>query len=206
MAEFGAPLADEKHALNACIAAIEMQAKLQELRDKLKNEGRPELFSRIGINSGTMVIGNMGSSMIFDYTVMGDNVNLSSRLEGANKEYGTNIMCSEFTKNIVGDEIITRELDLIRVKGKTEGVRVYEILAKKSDSISETKKKVIEKYMEGLSAYKERRWEDGIRLFSEAIETDGTEQPSRVYLERCRQFKDNPPPVDWDGIFTLKSK
>jgi adenylate cyclase len=153
-----------------------------------------------------MVIGNMGSSMIFDYTVMGDNVNLSSRLEGANKEYGTYIMCSEFTRQMVENEIITRELDLIRVKGKTEGVLVHEVLAKRSDGITETKQKVLELYYEGLKAYKERRWEDGIRLFSEALVLDSDDKPSSVYLQRCKQFKENPPPDDWDGIFTMRTK
>lgn len=206
MAEFGAPLQDDNHALNACYAAIDMQKTLSVLRDKLLAEGRPEIRARVGINSGQMVIGNMGSSTIFDYTVMGDNVNLSSRLEGANKEYGTYIMCSEATKNMVDHEVITRELDILRVKGKTEGVKVFEILARKSDGIGETKQKVINIYLEGLKAYKEKRWEDGIRLFGEAIELDSEESPSKIYLERCRQFKENPPPDDWDGIFTMRTK
>jgi adenylate cyclase len=206
MAEFGAPLQDDNHAINACYTAIEMQKTLTVLREKLLAEGRPEIRARVGINSGQMVIGNMGSSTIFDYTVMGDNVNLSSRLEGANKEYGTYIMCSEATKNMVDNEVITRELDILRVKGKTEGVKVFEILARRSDGIGKIKQKVIDIYLEGLKAYKEKRWEDGIRLFGEAIELDSEESPSKIYLERCRQFKENPPPEDWDGIFTMRTK
>ena len=206
MAEFGAPMPDDNHAVNACFTAIEMQKQLSKLREKLASEGRPQLRARVGINSGAMVVGNMGSSMTFDYTVMGDNVNLSSRLEGANKQYNTYSMCSEATRKMVEHEVITRELDLLRVKGKTEGVLVHEVLAKKSEGIGEDKQRVIDKYLEGLAAYKERRWDDGIRLFGEAIEMDGDDGPSSVYHDRCKQFKEDPPPDDWDGIFTMRTK
>ncbi len=206
MAEFGAPLPDENHAVNACLAAIDMQAELAILREKLLKEGKSEIRARVGINSGSMVVGNMGSSMTFDYTVMGDNVNLSSRLEGANKEYGTYIMCSEATRKMAEHAIITRELDLLRVKGKREGVLVHEILAKKNDGLSDKKQNVIDIYLKGLAAYKERRWDDGIKIFTEAISIDKDDTPSSVYLERCKEFKINPPPDNWDGIFTMKTK
>jgi len=206
MAEFGAPLPDDDHAVNACYTAIEMQEKLAVLREKLIREGKAEIRARVGINSGPMVVGNMGSSMTFDYTVMGDNVNLSSRLEGANKAYGTYIMCSEATRKMVEHVIITRELDLLKVKGKTEGVLVHEVLARKSDGLGEEKERVIDIYHEGLAAYKERRWDDGIKLFTEALSFDKDDSPSSVYLERCKEFKINPPPDDWDGIFTMRSK
>ena len=206
MAEFGAPIEDKDHALNACYAAIEMQEQLAVLREKLLSEGKAEIRARVGINSGSMVVGNMGSLMTFDYTVMGDNVNLSSRLEGANKVYGTYIMCSEATRKMTEHAIITRELDLIRVKGKTEGVLVHEVLARKNDGLSEKRQKGINIYHEGLAAYKERRWDDGIKLFTEAISIDSDDSPSSVYLERCNEFKINPPPVDWDGIFTMRTK
>lgn len=206
MAEFGAPLPDEDHALKACLTAIDMQKTLTELRDKLLREGRPELRARVGINSGSMVIGNMGSSRIFDYTVMGDNVNLSSRLEGANKVYGTYIMCSEATRKMAGDSLIYRELDLLRVKGKTEGVLVHEIIGRRDDSIPESRLKCLGLYAEGLAAYKAREWDDGLRLFNQALAFDGDDSPSKVYIERCNEFKLNPPPDDWDGIFTMRTK
>ena len=206
MAEFGAPLPDDDHALKACFTAIDMQKRLAELREKLLAEGRPELRARVGINSGSMVIGNMGSSRIFDYTVMGDNVNLSSRLEGANKAYGTYIMCSEATRKMVENDIITRELDMLRVKGKTEGVLVHEVLARKDDGLSETRKKAVDVYLQGLAAYKERRWDNGIELFNKAFSMDPEDSPSSVYIGRCEEFKENPPPDDWDGIFTMRTK
>ncbi|MBN1292088.1 MAG: adenylate/guanylate cyclase domain-containing protein [Candidatus Latescibacteria bacterium] len=206
MAEFGAPLPDEDHALKACLAAIDMQAKLKQMREKWKEEGRSELKARVGINSGEMVIGNMGSREIFDYTVMGDNVNLSSRLEGANKIYGTYIMCSEATKSFVDHAVHTRELDILRVKGKREGVKVYEILGKKSDNLDSGIQKLLTVYSQGLAAYKECRWQDGIDLFTEALSISGEDGPSVLYLERCNKFLINPPPEDWDGIFTMRTK
>lgn len=206
MAEFGAPLPDADHALKACLTAIEMQEQLASLREKFHAEGKPELRARVGINSGPMVVGNMGSNQTFDYTVMGDNVNLSSRLEGANKAYGTYIMCSEATRQMVQDAIVTRELDLLRVKGKTEGVLVHEIIGKRNGSIGKEKMDVIDVYLKGLEAYKDRRWDDGITFFSNALEIDSSDGPSKVYLDRCREFKDHPPPDDWDGIFTMRTK
>lgn len=206
MAEFGAPLPDPDHARKACLAALDMQKKLVEMREKWKAEGRAELRARVGINSGSMVIGNMGSREIFDYTVMGDNVNLSSRLEGANKVYGTYIMCSEATRVMAGGEFVTRELDILRVKGKTTGVTVHEIIARDISEIDEAKHRLIEIYRRGLDAYKNHRWEEGAALFREALGIDPEDGPSALYLERCEEFAKNPPAPDWDGIFTMRTK
>ena len=206
MAEFGAPLPDEQHALKACFTAIEMQKKLAEMRVQFKAAGKPELSARVGINSGNMVIGNMGSQAIFDYTVMGDNVNLASRLEGANKAYNTHVMCSEATRKFVEHALITRELDILRVKGKTEGVMVHEVICRKSDGLSDSMRQVLDIYQKGLAAYKERRWQDGIDLFADSLKIEPDDGPSGVYLERCREYILNPPPDDWDGIFTMRTK
>lgn len=206
MAEFGAPLPDDDHALKACYAALEMQEKLVELRVKWKKEKRPELYMRAGVNSGQVVLGNMGSESVFDYTVMGDHVNLASRLEGANKEYGTDIMTTEWTYELVKHEIIARELDLIRVKGKEKPVKVFNVMARKSTGISATMKKVLESYEQGLIAYRQQRWDEAIIYFKTALRSKPDDGPSQVYLERCEAFKQNPPPEGWDGVFTMKTK
>ena len=206
MAEFGAPLQDDLHAHKACYAAIEMQEKLVEMRVKWKKEGRPEMRARAGINSGQVVLGNMGSESVFDYTVMGDNVNLASRLEGANKEYGSYIMISEWTQELVKDDIITRELDLIRVKGKEKGVKVFEVIARTSVGITATKKKSLENYNLGLAAYRQQRWDEAIVYFKSALNSVPDDETSKVYIERCEEFKKSPPPENWDGVFTMTTK
>jgi adenylate cyclase len=134
MAFWGAPIPQEDHALRACKAAVEMMNKLHKLNEKWMELGKPELDIGIGLNTGDMVVGNMGSSSRMDYTLMGDNVNLGARLEGTNKVYKTNIIISEFTYEHVKEDIIARELDLIRVKGKELPVKVYELIDIKSDS------------------------------------------------------------------------
>lgn len=206
MAEFGAPLQDDLHAHKACYAALEMQEKLVEMRVKWKKEGRPELRARAGINSGQVVLGNMGSESVFDYTVMGDNVNLASRLEGANKEYGSYIMISEWTQELVKDDIITRELDLIRVKGKEKGVKVFEVIARTSVGITATKKKSLENYNLGIAAYRQQRWDEAIVYFKSALNSVPDDETSKIYIERCEEFKKNPPPENWDGVFTMTTK
>lgn len=206
MAVFGAPIPQDDHARRACLASLDMQKELARLRERWQEEGKPELWMRIGINTGPMIIGNMGSRERMDYTVIGDSVNLASRLEGANKQYGTYIMISEFTYDRVGDEVEVRELDAIRVKGKAKPVKVYELLAHKSDGLPQRKRKVLEAYNRGLELYKSRRWDEAIEAFSEALSYDPSDGPSRVYLERCRQFQETPPPEDWDGVFVMATR
>ena len=134
MAVFGAPLDQPDHALRACRTALGMMEELKKLQKKWAEEGKPVLDIGIGINSGDMVVGNMGSDMRFDYTVVGDMVNLGSRLEGTNKEYGTNIVISEYTYNDVKDVFFCRELDSVIVKGKKLPVKIYELLDEGKDS------------------------------------------------------------------------
>ncbi|MCP4713341.1 MAG: adenylate/guanylate cyclase domain-containing protein, partial [Planctomycetes bacterium] len=148
-AEFGAPVYDEDHAYFACCAALHMQEKLVELSKKWEGEHRPMLPTRIGINTGRMIVGNMGSRDVFNYTVMGDHANLGARLEGANKYYGTYTMISEFTYREVKDRVIVRLLDFLRVKGKTEPVEVYELIGLSTDKISPAKKQMLQIYHEG---------------------------------------------------------
>ena len=206
MAEFGVPVPFENHAFMACKTAVEMQKKLRKLREKWKKEGRPELRARIGINTGEVIVGNMGSRDVFDYTVMGDSVNLGSRLEGANKFYGTDIMISEFTFEHVKDEFYTRELDLIRVKGKEKPIRVFQLITSKKDKMSEDFLKMMDIYNKGIQFYKKQEWNDAIDCFEACLEIIPEDPPSVEYRSRCIEYKFNSPGPDWDGITVMTEK
>ena len=149
IAFFGAPVPFEDHARRACLVSIEMQKRLEELRAEWRKEGKHELFVRIGLNTGPMVVGNMGSKNRMDYTMMGDSVNLAARLEGVNKQYGTYTMISEFTYEQARDFIEVRELDRIRVVGKKEPVKIYELLGKKGE-MDEKVREILPTFNDGL--------------------------------------------------------
>ncbi len=205
MAIFGAPLGDPNHATLACYAALDSQAELTKLREAWKAEGLPEIVTRIGINSGLLVVGNMGSQERLEYTVMGDSVNLASRLEGANKFYDTLILLGPRTYELAQKDIEAREVDVLRVKGKKEPVTVYELLARKGE-LSIERKKVMELYLEGLAAYKRRDFVTAQQRFEAALALDPVDGPSKVYRERAAAYLAAPPPPDWDGVYELKSK
>ena len=206
MAEFGAPVYFEDHALKACHAALEMNRRLKQL-DLSRFKGVVnQLSCRIGINSGNMIVGNMGSRNVFDYTVMGDSVNLASRLEGANKAYGTSIMISEETNNLVKEEFITRELDLIRVKGRQQPVKVFELIAWRKEKIPENLTAMLPVFHTGLRYYQHQEWKKAVECFRYCLEVVPDDGPSRVFLKRIKYFLHNPPPSDWDGVYTMQSK
>jgi adenylate cyclase len=204
MAVFGAPLEQPDHALRACRTGLEMMAKLQELRAKWAAEGRPDVDIGVGINSGDMVVGNMGSEMRFDYTVMGDSVNLASRLEGTNKEYGTHIILSEFTYEIVKAELYCRELDAVRVKGKKRPVRLYELLGERRDAAQW--QPWVEPFETGLAEYRAGRWDEAMAAFNKVQEIRPGDYPAQLYVERCTALKAHPPEGEWDGVFTMTKK
>jgi adenylate cyclase len=206
MAVFGAPIAHGNHAYKCCAAALEMQETLAQLRDMWGKQGKPKLYARCGINTGQMVVGNMGSETRFDYTVMGDSVNLGARLEPANKEYGTMVMIGENTYEMAKDKIIARQLDLLRVKGKTEPVKVYELIGLTEKGISEKKNQAIQFFEKGMEHYFTQNWETAIKYFNHALEADHMDNPSKRYLRRCEQFLNNPPGESWDGAFTMLTK
>lgn len=206
MAEWGAPVFFEEHATWACRAALKMQARLVALQDGWEARGIPRLASRVGVNTGPMIVGNMGCLEVFDYTVMGDAVNLASRLEGANKSYGTRIMIGPETYKDVKDAFVTRMLDDIRVKGKLEPVRVYELMAENEDQLSEAKRQVLPLYNEGIDLYRNRRFEEAKALFEKALAIDPEDGPSKTYLQRCEVCIAEPPPEDWDCVFELTEK
>jgi adenylate cyclase len=202
---FGDPLPQEDHAIRAVHAALDMQAAMHPLRTKLKQEGRPELAMRVGVNTGVVLVGNMGSDARKEYTVMGDAVNLASRVEGANKPFHTEVMMTERTHQLVKDVVEWRELDLLRVKGKKQGVRVFEVMARKGE-LPELKRQVVLVYNEGLEAYQQRDWSTAAAAFTRALSIDKTDGPSQLYLERAEEFRKNPPPIDWDGVYEMKTK
>ncbi|MDN5304358.1 MAG: adenylate cyclase [Fusobacteriaceae bacterium] len=209
MAIFGAPIQLENNALNACFAALEYQDKLVEFREKYKDSGYPPIYARIGINSGEMVVGNMGCNIgenkKFNYTIIGDEVNLASRLEGANKMYGTYIMISENTYKKVKEDIEARVLDLVRVKGKKIAVKTYELMARKGE-LSKEKLKLKEIYEKGLDFYFNKEWEKAKEMFLKALEIDENDGPSKLYINRIEEYIKNPPPQDWDGVYTFTTK
>ena len=203
IAFFGAPIPYEDHARRACLVSLEMQVRLGELRQKWKEEGRPELFMRIGLNTGPMVVGNMGSKTRMDYTMMGDSVNLAARLEGVNKQYGTYTMCSEFTYEQAKDFIEARELDLIRVVGKKEPVRIFEILGKKGELDMH---EALPLYSQGLEHYRNQRWDEALQSFEKVLQVDKDDGPSLTFFQRCIVFQSKPPSDHWDGVFSMTSK
>ncbi len=206
IAFWGAPLELKDHAYQACQTAIEMTKRLDSLHEKWREAGKPILNFRIGINSGEMVVGNVGGRDRFDYTVIGDNVNLASRLETANKMYRSRILLSEYTYGLVKEKIFARELDLIVVKGKTRPVKIYELMSDMTDGIQETRKNVVELYCAGLAKYRGREWTVAAGLFEKALSIDQGDFPSEMYLERCRLYELEPPPADWNGVFVMTTK
>ena len=205
MAIFGAPLDDAAHASRACSAALECQLELARLRAEWLKEGLPEIGARIGINSGACIVGNMGSDERMEYTVTGDSVNLASRLEGANKFYDTLILLGQRTAELAKNDVEVREVDLLRVKGKKEPVVVYELLCRRGE-LSEQKRSILDRYLEGLTAYKQRNFATAKARFAEALALDPADGPSRVYLERAAAYEVEPPAAAWDGVYELKSK
>ncbi len=201
MAFWNAPLPLYDHALNACLAALENQSKLAELRAKWAKEGKPQISARIGINTGDAVVGNMGSRDRFDYTAMGDDVNLGSRLEGINKQYGTRIIISESTYRDVKDKLLTRELDLIRVKGKNEPVRIYELIGKKESAAADMQT-ALDVFARALASYRQKDFLAAKQYF-ESIKND---PPSEIFAKRCEEFMKNPPEDNWDGVYTFTTK
>ena len=204
----GAPMPYEDHALRACQLSLDMQAKLAEMRDGWRAEGKHELLQRIGLNSGPMVVGNMGSENRFDYTMMGNAVNLAARLEGANKNYGTFTMCSEFTYEPTKEHIEYRELDLIRVMGINTPVRIYELLGRKGD-LTEELTKGVAYFAKGLELYRGQQWDEAIKYLNAVFKFIPDDPPSKEFISRSQRFKESPPVPEgeeWDGVFTASSK
>jgi class 3 adenylate cyclase len=205
VAFWGAPVSQENHAALACLAALRCRDFLKTLQERWIEQGIPARTFRFGINTGGVVVGNIGSSSRFEYTVIGDEVNLASRLEGANKIYGTQILISENTYRLAKDEIATRELDIIRVIGKTQPVKVYELIARKEE-LDDKARIVLEKFQIAVNLYRERKWSEAREHFEKLLELHPDDTPSQEYLKRCNECRNFPPPPDWDSVFELRSK
>jgi adenylate cyclase len=204
MAFWGAPLDQADHALMACQSSLEMMKRLRELQEKWKEKDIPSFDIGIGLNSGDAIVGNMGSFKRFDYTAMGDNVNLASRLEGLNKLYGTNIIISEKTHKIVNDKFETRKLDVVRVKGKKKAILIYELLTQKND-LDEKQGAFLKHYEMGLELYFKKEWKPAIKSFQAALKLMN-DKASQMFIARCQEFLKNPPPSQWDGVWEMKTK
>ncbi len=199
---FGAPAGHTNHALRACQGALEVQAEVARLRVKFRAEGLPDVYTRIGINTARLFVGNFGSEQLFDYTAMGDGMNLASRLEGANKAYGSLIMIGPRTYELAREHIEVRELDRVRVAGKTEAVQVYELLALKGE-LPADKRETVDRYHEALALYRSTRFTEAAAVLEAQLTRDFDDGPMIALLERCRKYEKTPPPADWDGVTNL---
>jgi len=206
IAFFGAPMPREDHALRACVSAIKIKQIEKELNKKIMEEklSPKPLYTRVGINTGSMVAGNMGTGNKMNYTIMGNAVNLAARLEGVNKQYGTWILASESTVQEAGETILTRKLDRVRVVGINEPVRLHE-LVNTQDLADPKEKKLVEVFDQARQYYENRKWKEAFQGFRESlsIENGG---PSAIYLRRCEAFLKNPPDEAWDGVNNLTEK
>ena len=215
VAFYGAPVTVEEHELLACKTALAMEKKIVELREKWSHEDdKPDLVHhlrhRVGLNSGPMVTGNMGSEMRMNYTMMGDTVNVAARLESSAKLYGVYIQVAENTYKKVKDEFEWRTLDYVRVKGKKVPVHVYELLSEKGQLDDDTAKMLMI-FHEGLELYNAQKWNDALKKFEESATLEDEfptrpTTPSKVYIFRCNHFIENLPEKDWDGVWTMTTK
>lgn len=203
MAFFGAPVAQEDHAYNACVCALESIERLKIIQKEFADRGWPPIEIGIGVNSGAMSVGNMGSKIVQSYTVLGDAVNLGARLEAATKSYGARILVGEDTYEQVKDQLVFREVDRVRVKGKQLPVRAYELLQKERDINSD---KWVLAHSQAYETYHERKFTEALALFSQ-IKTDyPADKVAELYIDRCQHFIDTPPDSSWDGVYERRTK
>ncbi len=211
MAFWGAPFEEAGHATRACNTALKMMERVREMQKKWEAEGKPHLDIGIGLNTGVASVGNMGSALRYGYTALGDTVNLSSRLEGLNKDYGTHILVNETTyfaaKN---DGYVFRELDLIRAKGKLQPVTIYELIGRAAENcVYGTPDEVCQRialFQQAHELYRKRRWEDAQKSFQIILDKWPDDGPSRTYWKRCQEYLFDEPPSGWDGVFTMTHK
>ncbi len=211
MAFWGAPFEESGHAAKACNAALEMMKRVRELQKQWEAQGKPSLEIGIGLNTGVASVGNMGSELRYGYTALGDAVNLSSRLEGLNKDYGTHIIVNETTYHAAKDDgFVFRELDLMRVKGKLQPVTIYQLMGRQADFVAdgstEEIRSQVDLFARARELYRNRKWEAAQRAFQEFLDRWPEDGPSRVYWKRCQEYLFDEPSANWDGVFVMTHK
>jgi adenylate cyclase len=204
MGFWGSPYPQPDHAERACACALDMQARLRELNRKWESEGRKQLTVGIGISTGVVNVGNMGSERRLSWTVMGDSVNLASRLEGLNKEYRTGIIVSETTFRAVSSHFVCRELDYTRVKGRLQPVSIYELLAFASETPRYAD--LLAQFSAALAAYRRREWYEAIDAFEALLARYPDDGPAHELLKRAHEYRREGPAADWDGVYVMKTK
>ncbi|MGG6293188.1 GAF domain-containing protein [Leptolyngbya sp. AN02str] len=206
MAVFGAPLPLHNHAAMAVQSALDMRRRLAEFNEHRRISNQPTIRIGIGISSGEVVSGNIGSQKRMDYTVIGNGVDISSRLEGVTKEYGCDIILSEFTYGLCREQVWVRELDRIQVKGKTQPVDIYELLGDRTHPLPDPMQEFLHLYQQGRHAYKHQRFQDAIRCFEQARRIKEGDRAVLVHLERAHAYLLTPPPPNWDGVHIMQTK
>jgi adenylate cyclase len=205
MAFWGAPLEQPDQAFRACRAALRQQAALAELNRRFAGLNLPPLTMRIGLHTGDAIVGNLGSVRRFDYTVIGDTVNLASRLEGLNKFYGSHVMASEVTVAACAGAVEFRELDLVAVKGRETPVRVFQVLGLTGETAPETDRRH-QDFAQALELYRQGRFPEAEAAFEAILTKNPEDGPARTFRDRCQQFKMAPPASDWDTVFRPDAK
>jgi class 3 adenylate cyclase len=207
LAFFGAPQQMPDHALRTCTAAILMKRLETEINKLLAEKELCPLsvFTRIGINTGEMLVGNMGTQKKMNYTVIGNEVNLAARLEGVNKQYGTSIIASENTIKETGENLLSRRLGWIRVVGIRKPVRIYEVLELTQDA-GPPLRKLVELFHYALNIFESREWKKAESAFIVILKYFPNDNPSKLYLKYCRHFFQTPPPNNWDGVINIREK
>lgn len=204
MAIFGAPLDVPDHPMRACRTALRMIEELEKLHLKWKEKEWPNISIGVGINTGDAIVGNMGANMRFDYTAIGDTVNLASRLEGLNKLYGTQIIISKSTLDeIDSSQFLVRELDLVQVKGKEKPVSIFELIGTSGKGQKES---LLSLFTEARNLYQSQDFYEAMKKFAEILKMFPEDKPSALYYERCLEYISQPPPPNWDGIYIAKEK
>ncbi|MGH7388051.1 MAG: adenylate/guanylate cyclase domain-containing protein [Candidatus Rokuibacteriota bacterium] len=206
MALFGVPFNGEHDADDAYRAANTMFVALRELNRHRARHGKGPIDIGVGISTGVVVVGNIGSNKRMEYTVIGDSVNLASRLESATKFYGVKVLLSEYTRRELTMRTVLREIDRLRVQGKHEPVAIYEAMDHLTDETFPNLTPTVERYADGVRLYRAREWKDALACFREALALNPDDKPSQIYVERCEHFLESPPSDEWDGVWTMTTK